>query len=156
MQLISAEEKAALEAKLQDLYRQQIEVQERMRKAAALGDISDNADYRWAKDENQRLQREVAVLEEKLRNVVVVSAEDVPEGMVFVGHTVKLLDLSDNSEQTVRIVGEAQHDPAADSDVLEVSVGSPMGEALVKARVGDTVRVRAPAGVMEFKILQIL
>lgn len=155
MQFISAEEKAALEKRLQELYRQQVEVHERIRAAAALGDITDNADYRWAKDENQRLQREVLALEEKLRNAAVVSNDAVPDGVVFLGHTVKLLDLSDDSEQLVRIVGEVQHTPT-DDDVLTVSASSPMGEALLKSRVGDTVRVRAPAGMMEFKILQII
>jgi transcription elongation factor GreA len=53
----------------------------------------------------------------------------------------------------VRIVGEAQ--PAAGGDITNVSANSPMGEALIKARVGDTVRVRAPRGTMEFKILEI-
>jgi transcription elongation factor GreA len=74
---------------------------------------------------------------------------------VFLGHTVKLLDLDDDSETVVRLVGEAVP-PDANSDVLPVSVNSPMGEALMKARVGDTVKVKAPRGTMEFKILEIL
>jgi transcription elongation factor GreA len=75
--------------------------------------------------------------------------------MVYLGHTVKLLDLSDDSEQLVRLVGEAQP-PSADSDVLPVSASSPMGEALMKARIGDKIKVKAPRGVMEFKILEIV
>ena len=75
--------------------------------------------------------------------------------MVFLGHTVKLLDLSDDSEQLVRLVGEAVT-PDANSDVLPVSVNSPMGEALMKARVGDSVKVKAPRGTMEFKIIEIV
>jgi transcription elongation GreA/GreB family factor len=55
----------------------------------------------------------------------------------------------------VCLVGEAQP-PSAESDVLPVSANSPMGEALMKARVGDTVKVKAPRGTMEFKILEIL
>jgi transcription elongation factor GreA len=73
--------------------------------------------------------------------------------MVFIGHTVKLLDMDDESEMLVRIVGEAH--PAPGADITNVSANSPMGEALIKARVGDTVRVRAPRGTMEFKILEI-
>ena len=75
--------------------------------------------------------------------------------MVFLGHTVKLLDLDDDSEQLVRLVGEAVP-PDSSSDVLPVSVGSPMGDALMKARVGDTVKVNAPRGTMAFKILEIV
>lgn len=155
MQIVSAEEKAALEKKREDLYKAQVDVQERIRKAAALGDLSENAEYHFAKEENRSIQRELAELEAKLKNLAVVSNEHVPDGLVFLGHTVKLLDLSDDTEQLVRIVGEAQP-PSADSDVLPVSVNSPMGEALMKSRVGETIKVKAPRGTMEFKILEIL
>jgi len=90
-----------------------------------------------------------------LKNISVVATDNIPEDVVFIGHTVKLMDLDDDSEQLVRIVGEAQP-PSADSDVLPVSATSPMGDALIKARVGDTVKVRAPRGTMQFKILEIM
>ena len=155
MQIVSAEEKAQLEKKRQELYKAQIDVQERIRKAAALGDLSENAEYHFAKEENRNIQRELAELEAKIKNLAVVSNDAVPEDMVFLGHTVKLLDLSDDTEQLVRLVGEAQP-PSANDDVLPVSVNSPMGEALMKARIGDTVKVKAPRGTMEFKILEIV
>ncbi len=155
MQIVSAQEKAQLEAKRQDLYKMQIDVQERIRKAASLGDLSENAEYHFAKEENRTIQRQLADLEAKLKNLAVVSNEHVPEDVVFLGHTVKLLDLSDDSEQLVRLVGEAVT-PDANSDVLPVSVNSPMGEALMKARVGDSVKVKAPRGTMEFKIIEIV
>ena len=155
MQMVSAQEKAALEKKREELYKAQLDVQDRIRKAAGLGDLSENAEYHFAKEENRNIQRELAELESKLKNLAVVSNEHVPEDVVFLGHTVKLLDLDDDSEQLVRLVGEAQP-PSADSDILPVSVGSPMGDALMKARVGDTVKVKAPRGTMEFKILEIV
>jgi transcription elongation factor GreA len=155
MQIVSADEKVAMEKKREELFRMQIEVQERIRKAAALGDLSENAEYHFAKEENRTIQRELAELEAKLKNVAVVSNENVPEDMVFLGHTVKLLDLDDDSEQLVRLVGEAT--PAgADDEVMPVSVTSPMGEALLKARIGETVKVKAPRGTLEFKILAIV
>jgi transcription elongation factor GreA len=155
MQIVSQEEKAALEKKREELFKAQIDVQERIRKAASLGDLSENAEYHFAKEENREIQRQLADLEAKLKNVSVVSTDNVPEDVVFLGHTVKLLDLSDDTEQLVRLVGEAAT-PDANSDVLPVSVSSPMGEALMKARVGETVKVRAPRGTMEFKILEIV
>ena len=155
MQIVSAEEKAQLEKKRQELYEAQIDVQERIRRAAALGDLSENAEYHFAKEENRSIQRQLAELESKIRNLAVVSNDSVPEDLVFLGHTVKLLDLDDDSEQLVRLVGEAQP-PSANDDVLPVSVNSPMGEALMKARVGDTVKVKAPRGTMQFKILGIV
>src|SRR5690349_8695255 len=155
MQMISPKEKVELEKKREELYKSQIDVQERIRKAAALGDLSENAEYHFAKEENRSIQRELAELESKIKNLAVVDTNNVPEDVVFLGHTVKLLDLDDDSEQLVRLVGEAQP-PSADSDVLPVSVNSPMGEALMKARVGEQIKVKAPRGTMEFKILEIL
>jgi transcription elongation factor GreA len=155
MQFVSAEEKVALEQKREQLYRAQIDVQDRIRKAASLGDLSENAEYHFAKEENRSIQRELAVLEAKLKNVSVVATDNLPDDMVFLGHTVKLQDLDDDSEQLVRLVGEAAGS-GGDGDVLPVSVNSPMGEALMKARVGDTVKVKAPRGTMEFKILAIV
>ena len=155
MQIVSAEEKVAMERKREEMYKLQLDAQDRIRKAAALGDLSENAEYHFAKEENRSIQKELNDLENKLRNLSVVSNEHVPENMVFLGHTVKLLDLDDDSEQLVRLVGEAQP-PSADSDVLPVSANSPMGEALMKAHVGDTVKVKAPRGTMEFKILEIV
>ena len=155
MQIVSAEEKAQLEKKRQELYEAQIDVQERIRRAAALGDLSENAEYHFAKEENRSIQRQLAELESKIKNLAVVSNDSVPEDMVFLGHTVKLLDLSDDAEQLVQIVGEAQP-PSAGDDVMKVSVNSPMGEALMKARVGETVKVKAPRGTMDFKILGIV
>ena len=155
MQMVSKAEKAAMELKREDLFKQQLDVQDRIRKAAALGDLSENAEYHFAKEENRNIQRQLAELEAKIRNAAVVATDDIPENMVFLGQTVKLLDLDDDSEQLVRLVGEAQP-PDANSDVLPVSISSPMGEALMKARVGDTVKVKAPRGTMEFKILEIM
>jgi transcription elongation factor GreA len=155
MQFVSAEEKAALERKREELYRQAVESQERIRRAAGMGDLSENAEYHFAKEEARQVQAALAELEAKLQSVSVVSNEDVPDDVVFLGHTVKLLDLGDDSEQLVRLVGEAQS-PSADSEVLPVSINSPMGEALMKARVGDVVRVKAPRGTMEFRILEIV
>ena len=155
MQIVSAAEKAALEKKREHLFKAQIDVQERIRKAASLGDLSENAEYHFAKEENRHIQRQLAEAENRLKSVSVVATDDVPEDMVFLGHTVKLLDLDDDSETLVRIVGEASP-PDTNSDVTPVSVNSPMGEALMKARVGETVKVKAPRGTMEFKILEIV
>ena len=155
MQFVSQTEKTEMERKREELYKAQIDVQDRIRKAASLGDLSENAEYHFAKEENRAIQRQLAELEAKIKNVSVVATDNVPENVVFIGHTVKLLDLDDDSEQLVMIVGEAQP-PKADSDVLPVSATSPMGDALIKARVGETVKVKAPRGTMEFKILEIM
>ena len=153
MQMMSAAEKAALEVKREQMFKDKIDVQDRIRKAAALGDLKENAEYHFAKEENRSLERELKELEAKLKNAAVVDTDNVPEDLVFLGHTVKLLDLYDDSEQLVRLVGDAM---PSDGEVLNVSVNSPMGEALMKARVGETVKVKAPRGTNEFKILEIV
>ena len=153
MQMMSAAEKAALEAKREQMFKDKIDVQDRIRKAAALGDLKENAEYHFAKEENRSLERELKDLEAKLKNAAVVSTDSVPEDMVFLGHTVRLMDLYDDTEQLVRLVGDAM---PSDGEVMNVSVSSPMGEALMKARVGDTVKVKAPRGTNEFKILEIV
>jgi transcription elongation factor GreA len=155
MQIVSPQEKAELERKREEMYKAKIDVQERIRRAASLGDLSENAEYHFAKEENRSLERELAQLELKLRSLAVVATDDVPENMVFLGQTVKLLDMDDDSETVVMLVGEAQP-PGATGEVMAVSVNSPMGEALMKARVGDVVKVKAPRGTMEFKILEIM
>jgi transcription elongation factor GreA len=152
--MISPEERASMERRLQELYKAKLDVQDRINKAAALGDLSENAEYHFAKEENRSISKELAELESKIRNSSVVNASDVPEDVVFLGHTVKLLDLDDDSEQLVKLVGEAV--PPGSDDVLPVSATSPMGEALMKAKVGEKIKVRAPRGTMEFKILEIV
>ena len=155
MQIVSAEEKAAMETRREELYKSKIDVQDRIRKAAALGDLSENAEYHFAKEENRAIERQLAELDLKLRSVAVISNEGAPEDMVFLGHTVKLLDLSDDTETLVRLMGEANQ-PSENDEVMSVSVNSPMGESLFKARVGETIRVKAPRGTMDFKILEIV
>src|SRR5437763_14310968 len=107
MQMVSQQEKVALEQKREELYKAQLDVQDRIRRAASLGDLSENAEYHFAKEENRSIQKALVDLENKLRNLAVVSNEHVPEDKVFLGHTVRLLDLADDSEQLVRLVGEA-------------------------------------------------
>lgn len=155
MQFVSPDELERLQLKRQELFDKKIDVQDRIRKAAALGDLSENAEYHYAKEENRSIERELAELELKLRTVQVVKTDNIPKDMVFLGHTVKLLDLDDDSETIVRLVGEAQS-PAVGSDITDVSATSPMGESLMKARVGEVIKVKAPRGTMEFKILEIM
>ncbi len=155
MQIVSAEEMSQLKARLEELRKSKVDVQDRITKAASLGDLSENAEYHFAKEENRNIQRDLQALEEKIKSAQVVGTGDVPEDMVYLGHTVKLLDLSDDTEQLVRLVGEAVP-PGADSDILPVSVTSPLGEALMKARVGQSVKVNAPRGSLQFKILEIV
>lgn len=155
MNFVSTEEMAKLKSRLEDLRRAKVDVQDRINKAAGLGDLSENAEYHFAKEENRVIDRELRELEKRIATVNVVNTDDVPQDMVFLGQTVKLIDLSDDTEQLVRLVGEAQA-ASGDDEVLPVSATSPLGEALMKRRVGEEVQVRTPRGMMEYKIVEIL
>ena len=154
MQFVSEEEMSRLKVQYGELQKAKIDVQDRITKAASLGDLSENAEYHFAKEENRNIERQLRELDAKIRTAQVVQNDSLPDDMVFLGHTVKLLDLSDDTEQLVRLVGEATGSVVGDT--LEVTASSPLGEALMKARVGDKVQVRAPRGSMEFKILEIV
>ena len=155
MQYVSAEEKKRLDDKLRALNEQKVEVQQRINAAASLGDLSENAEYHFAKEENRNLEKELAELKDKLAHVAVVGGDEIPADMVFLGHTVKLLDLGLDDEELVKIVGEVEGADESD-DVMTVSSSSPLGEALMKRHVGDTVTVEGPRRTMEYKILEIL
>ena len=154
MQMVSEAEMARLKEQYGELQRLKIDVQSRITAAAGLGDLSENAEYHFAKEENRNIERQLRELDAKIRSAQVVQNDSLPDDMVFLGHTVKLLDLSDETEQLVRLVGEATG--ATTGDTLEVTASSPLGESLMKARVGETIQVRAPRGAMEFKILEIV
>lgn len=155
MHYLSSAEKEKLQQRLEELRRQKVDVQHRITAAAGLGDLSENAEYHFAKEENRKIERELAELQNKLRSVVVADAGDVPEDMVFLGSTVRIRDVDDGEEMLVRIVGEAGA-PAVESDVQDVSATSPMGDALMKSRVGETVTVKAPRGSMQFAVVEIV
>ena len=155
MQYLSSEEKSKLDARLAELHKDKVEVQGRITTAAALGDLSENAEYHFAKEENRKIEKEISDLQKKLKDVVVADADDVPEDMVFLGSTVRVKDKRDGEEMTFRIVGEAAA-PTADGEVQDVSAASPLGDALMKARIGDTVSVKAPRGSMKLEILGLV
>ncbi|MEX2671562.1 MAG: transcription elongation factor GreA [Phycisphaeraceae bacterium] len=154
MQFITGEEKAQLEKKLDELKARRPEVVNRIAEARALGDLKENAEYHAAREEQGMIEAEVRRLEERLKTAKVADDVEIPEDMVFLGATVKLRDVDTEDEDLYRLVGEASGN--FDADVIEVTANSPMGESLMKARVGDTVRVSLPRGTKRFEIIEIL
>ncbi|MEM1422821.1 MAG: transcription elongation factor GreA [Planctomycetota bacterium] len=153
MEFITADEKAQLEAKLKDLHEKRPQITQRIAEARELGDLKENAEYHAAREDQGMNEMEIRRVEERLASAKVVDEGDVPSDMVFIGATVKLRD-EDGDEDLFRLVGEATG--ADTGDVVEVTSSSPMGEALMKARVGETVRVDAPRGTLRFEIVEIL
>jgi len=153
MEFITAQEREQLERKLEDLKSKRPVLSKRIGEARALGDLRENADYHAAREDQALNEAEIRRLEERLKNAKVPDAADVPQDMVFLGAVVKLRDLADESEDVYKVVGESSG--RYDSDEIEITVSSPMGEALLKARVGDVVKVDLPRGARRYKVLEI-
>ena len=154
MDLITAEEKQTLEAKLKVMIAKRPEITDRIAEARALGDLKENAEYHTAREVQGHNEAEIRRIEERLKNAKVAGDHDIPDDMVFLGATVKLKDLDDNDEDLYKLVGEATG--SFDFDYIEVTATSPMGEALMKSRVGETVKVDLPKGTKRFEILELV
>jgi transcription elongation factor GreA len=154
-QMVTKEEKAKLEANLKAMVNRRPVISKAIAEAREKGDLKENADYHAARDEYAFNESQIKHLEERLKGVTVVDTSAVPEGMVFLGSTVKLKDLGSGDTETVRIVGEVSSIDS-DSDIMEVSARSPLGEALVRARVGEQVTVNAKRGTLRYEILELL
>jgi transcription elongation factor GreB len=117
--------------------------------AAALGDRSENADYIYGKRRLREIDRRVRFLIKRLESAQVVNSAGRDTDQIFFGATVKLK--SESGEKTVTIVGVDEVDPAHG----RVSWVSPIAKALLKAREGDTVTLRSPAGEEQLEILEV-
>jgi transcription elongation factor GreA len=154
MEFLTNEEKGRLEARLDQLKSNRPMLAVRIAEARALGDLKENADYHAAREDQAMEEAEIRALETRLAGVKVLSDTPAVEGVVFIGATVKLRDVDTGEEDVYRLVGEASG--SVSMDYVEVTTNSPMGESLMKARVGEVVRVDAPRRVMRFEVVEIL
>ncbi len=155
MDFMTAEEKVKITARLDALLANRPKITERIAEARALGDLKENAEYHSARELQGMEEAEIRRLEERLANAKVVDdglAKDAQ--VVFLGSMVKIREVGSSEDEMVKLVGEFSEDPPDDYD--EVTANSPMGSALMKARVGETVRVDAPRGVKRYEIVEIL
>ncbi len=141
-----------LEEKLEYLKTvRRLEIAEEIKTARAFGDRSENAEYDEAKNEQAKIEGEIVMLENMLRNATVVDQEDVDVQRVNVGTTVKVLDKEYDEEIEYKIVGSAE----ADLSTNKISNESPVGKALLGKKVGNLVKVETPGGIVRLKILDI-
>ena len=154
-QLVTEQEKAKLKTDLQAMIDRRPIIANAIGEAREKGDLKENADYHAARDEYALNESRIKNMEERLRSITVVDSSSVPEDMVFLGSTVKLKDLNTGDEELVRIVGQVGKIDA-DSDIMEVSANSPLGESLVRARIGETVTVNVPRGTLKYKIVEMM
>ena len=127
------------------------EVAQKIKEAREQGDLSENAEYDAAKDEQRDIEARIEELEKILKNAEVVVEDEVDLDKINIGCIVKILDVEYSEELDYKIVGGAEADVAAG----KISNESPVGKALIGHKVGDTVEVETPAGVFAYKILEI-
>ena len=142
----------ALEDELFDLkvYKRK-EVAQKLKEAREQGDLSENAEYDAAKDEQRDIEARIEELEKLLKNVEVVGQDEVDADTVGIGSRVKLYDVEMDEEVEYTIVGSTE----ADALNGKISNESPVGAALIGSKVGETIVVETISGDLEFKILEI-
>ena len=142
----------ALEDELFDLkvYKRK-EVAQKIKEAREQGDLSENAEYDAAKDEQRDIEARIEELEKLLKNVEVVGQDEVDADTVGIGSRVKLYDVEMDEEVEYTIVGSTE----ADALIGKISNESPVGAALIGSKVGETIVVETISGDLEFKILEI-
>ena len=149
---ITAEGKAEKEERLRFLKNvRRPEVTEKIKIAREFGDLSENSEYDAAKKEQLTVESEIEQIEETLRKAIIIDSSMVSNDTVSVGNTVKVYDMEFDEEETYKIVGTIESNP----DKNFVSNESPMGQALIGSKVGDIVVVKAPAGDIQMKVLEI-
>ena len=126
------------------------EIAEKIKEARSHGDLSENAEYDEAMNEQAKMEAEIAKLEADLRNATILDEEEVTTEMVHIGAKVKLFDMEYDEEVEYKILGKSDLENGIISDL------SPLGSALMNNKVGDVGDVHTPSGtIIKMKILEI-
>ena len=127
------------------------EVAEKIKEAREQGDLSENAEYDAAKDEQRDIEARIEEIEKILKNAEVVVEDEVDDGKISVGCKVQVLDMEYDEEMEFQLVGSTE----ANSLQGKISNESPVGKALIGAKQGDVVDVEMGDSVMQYKVLKI-
>ncbi len=115
------------------------------------GDLSENAEYKAAKERQEIVSARLGLLKKRLAELSMIDFSKIPRDAVGLGSTVVLYDVKTESEITYRLVTSEEADVASGA----ISTTSPIGRGLLGKQVGDTAQIRTPAGVKEFEILRL-
>lgn len=150
--ILTEEGLKALKEELQDLkVNRRKEVAQKIKEAREQGDLSENAEYDAAKEEQRDIELRIEEIDKILKNAELVVDDDIDSSVINIGCIVKIKDLEFNEEMEYKIVGSTE----ANSLKGKISNESPVGKALIGAKKGQTVEVEAPSGVLKYKILEI-
>lgn len=151
--IMTKEGLAKFEAELNNLRTVRLkEIAQTIKEAKEQGDLSENAEYDAARDEQRDIVARIEELEELLKNVEIIDETDTDPNTVNVGKTVRLLDIELDEEVVYTIVGTSE----VNSLEGRISGESPVGKAIIGARVDEIVVAETPAGSFEYKILEIV
>lgn len=130
---------------------ERLEVAKMIGEAKSFGDLSENSEYDAAKNKEAQLESKIYEIQEKLRNYVLIDKDHLDTSSVHVGCKVKVYDEEFDEEEVFTIMGSTESDPVNGL----ISNESPIGRALLDRKVGETVEVETPSGMIKFKILKI-
>lgn len=128
-----------------------LEVATKLEEARAFGDLSENAEYHAAKEEQEKLEGRISRLEYKLNKAKVVDFDDIDTSHANLGTTIVIKDLDKNASYTYMLVGTEESDPKEN----KISISSPVGKAIIGKALGDEVTVRVPKGMRRLKLMEI-
>ena len=149
--------KAGLERKKKELnylkHTKRREVIKDLAEARAHGDLSENAEYDAAKEAQAHTERKIAELIDILSRVRIIEDENIPDdNKIYIGSTVRLIDLNTDEEISYRLLSEYE----ADISNNIISTTSPIGRALLGHKIGDEIKISVPSGVKEYEILDVI
>ena len=128
-----------------------IELPRALRVAAALGDLSENAEYKSARERQDFVRARVRQLREQLARLSSIDVSRLPRDRASYGSTVVLRDIDRSSDVTYRLVSEEE----ADYEQGLISTSSPIGQSLLNKQEGDEIKVRTPSGVRNFEVISL-
>ncbi len=149
---LTRERMLELEKELQQMKSKgRAEMADKIAEARSHGDLSENAEYDAAKEEQGLFELRISKLEELLSRARIIDKSDLPKGAVYILSDVTLEDLKNGGTVTYKLVSQEE----ADFEQNKIAVTSPIGKALLKKKIGDLVTVKVPAGTLEYKILDV-
>ena len=126
-------------------------VAQKIAEARGHGDLSENAEYDAAKEEQQHLELKISRLERTLARATIIEAKDLPNDKIYILSRVKIEDLKTKEECEYLLVSPEE----SDFEANKISVTSPIGKALLGRAKGDTVEIKVPAGILNYRILDV-
>ena len=147
--------RAGYEKKKAELDRMQgyemIELTKRLASARDLGDLSENAEYHAAREDQGMLQAKVNMLKDSLSRAYIIDKDTLPTDSVAFGSRVKVLDLDENEEESFELIGPGQENP----ETNRILTSSPIAQGLFGKKKGEVAEIQVPRGVIRFKVLEI-